>query len=57
MTIKNLILVPTDESKDSKNYEELWTKRRDLVRSKTNNSDNYNEKYMKINLIQMMNYL
>ena len=34
-----------DESKDMlKKYEELWTKTRYLIRSKTNNSDNYNEK-------------
>ena len=26
----------------------LWTKIRDLIRSKTNDSDNYDEKYMKI---------
>ena len=29
-------------------YEELWTKIRDLIRSKTKESDNYDEKYMKI---------
>ena len=41
----------TEESKDiPKKYEELWTKIRDLIRSKTNNSDNYDEKYMKIKL-------
>ena len=29
-------------------YEELWIKIKDLIRSITNRSDNYNEKYMKI---------
>ena len=32
-------------------YEELWKKIRHSVRSITNNSDNYNEKYMKIKFI------
>ena len=31
-----------------KKYKELWNKIRDLIRSITNNSDNYNEKYMKM---------
>ena len=31
---------------------ELWTKIRDLIRSKTNDSDNYDEKYMKIKFNQ-----
>ena len=31
-----------------KNYEELWSKVKDLIRSKINNSDNYNWKYTKI---------
>ena len=31
-----------------KKHEELWDKIWDLTRSITNNSDNYNEKYMKI---------
>ena len=38
-----LTLIPTDESKDIKEYEELWNKVRYLIRSKTNNSDNYDE--------------
>ena len=43
------MLVSTDESKDTlKKNEELWKKIRDLVRSITYNSDNYDEKYMKI---------
>ena len=42
---KHLALVPTDESKDTlKDYEELWNKIIDLIRSITNNSDKYDEK-------------
>ena len=53
-----LTLVPTNESKEKiKKYEELWIKIRDSVRSITKNSDVYDEKYMKIKFIQMMNYL
>ena len=44
-----LIPVPTDESKDRlKKYEEHWNKIIDLIISITNNSDNYDEKYMKM---------
>ena len=44
----SLIVVPAEENKDTlKKYEELWTKIRDLIRSKTNNSDDYDENYMK----------
>ena len=46
---KYLTLVPTNESKEKiKNYEELWIKIRDLIRSITKNLDDYDEKYMKI---------
>ena len=39
----------TDESKDMlQKHKELWTKIRDFIRSKTNNSNGYDEKYMKI---------
>ena len=31
-----------------KKYEELWNKIRDIISSITNNSDNYDEKYIKI---------
>ena len=34
--------------KKIKLYEELWIKIRDLVRSITKNTDNYDEKYIKI---------
>ena len=43
------MLVLTDESKDTlKKYEEMLSKFKDLIRSITNNSENYDEKYMKI---------
>ena len=44
-----LTLVPTSESKEKiKRYEELWIKIRDLIRSVTKKSDDYDEKYIKI---------
>ena len=33
---------------NKKSHEELWRKIRDLIRSITENSDDYDEKYMKI---------
>ena len=46
---KYLRLVPTNESKEkNKKYEKLWIKIRDLIRSITKISDDYDEKYMKI---------
>ena len=46
---KYLTLVPTNESEEYvKNYEELCIKIRDLIRSVTKKSDDYDEKYMKI---------
>ena len=43
------IVVPINESKEIiKKYEELWSKIRDLIRLKTKNPDDYDEKYMKI---------
>ena len=44
---KYLTLVPTKESKEKK-YGELWSKTRDLIRAITKNSDDYDQKYMKI---------
>ena len=42
-------LFPLDESKDIlKKYEEIWSKSRDLTRSIANNSDDYDQKCMKI---------
>ena len=53
-TLKKLLknrymkLVPNNESKEiMKKYEELGSKIRDLIRSITKNSDDYDEKYMK----------
>ena len=44
-----MTLIPTNESKDiMKKYEKLWNKIRDIIRSITNNSDNYVEKHMNI---------
>ena len=46
---KYLTLVPTDESKGSlKKYGELWKKIRDITRSITNNSHNYDDRHMEI---------
>ena len=46
---KYLTLVPTNENKEIINkYEELLSKIRDLIRSIIKNSDDYDEKYMKI---------
>ena len=46
---KYLTLIFTDESKDMlEKCEELLTKFKDLIRSTNNNSDDYDEKYMKI---------
>ena len=46
---KYLTLVPADVSKGTlKKYEELWDKIRNLIRSTSNNSDDYDNKYMKI---------
>ena len=46
---KYLTLVTTNESKEKiKKYEELWIKIRDLIRSITKNSYDYDEQYMKI---------
>ena len=46
---KYLTLVPTNESKEKiKKYAEMWSKIRDLVRSITKTSDDYDEKFMNI---------
>ena len=42
-------LLPIDASQDTLNkYEKLWNKIRNFIWSVKNNSNNYNEKYMKI---------
>ena len=40
---KYLAILPTDESKDNKKYDELWSKIRDSILPITNKSDNYDE--------------
>ena len=47
---KYLMLVTTNESKEKKfkKYDELWSKIKDLIGSVTKNSDDNDEKYMKI---------
>ena len=46
---KYLTVDPTDESKDIfDKYKEMQSKIRDLIRSITNNLDDYDKKYMKI---------
>ena len=46
---KYLTLVSTDKNQETiKKYEELLNTIRDLIRSITKNSDNYDEKYMKV---------
>ena len=43
------MLILTIESKEkTKKYQELWSKMKDLIRSITKNSVDYDEKYMKI---------
>ena len=51
------MLVPTDESKGTpKRYEELWSGIKYFIRSITNNSNDYDEKYMKIKIISDDNF-
>ena len=58
MKIIILTLGPTNESKQKiKEDEELLSNLRDLIRSVTKNLDDYDEKYMIVNLIQMTSYL
>ena len=55
---KYLTLVPTNESKEKiKRYGELWSKIKDLIRSITKNSDDFDKNIWKSNLIQMTSYL
>ena len=47
-----LMLAPTNESREKiTKSEELWSKIRDLIRLITKNSDDYDEKYMKVKFI------
>ena len=44
-----MTLVATDKSKDTlKMYKELWDRTKNIIRLITNNSDIYDENYMKI---------
>ena len=46
---KYLTLVPTNENnKKAKKYEELWSKIKDLIRSITKKSNDYDEKYIEL---------
>ena len=47
---KYLMLVPTNKknTKNKKKYEKLWNKIRDLIRSMTENSVDYDKRYMPI---------
>ena len=55
---KHLTSAPTDESKQTlKNIKNYGEKILDLVRSLTNNWDNYNDIYMKSSLIWVMVFL
>ena len=55
---KYLTLDPTSENKEkTKNYEELWSKIRDLIRAITKNVDGYDKNIWRSNLIQMTIYL
>ena len=50
---KYLPLVPNDEIKDAlKKFEELWSKSRDLIRSISNSSDDYEKEHIEVNSIQ-----
>ena len=52
------ISIRTNEGKEKiKIFWGPWSKIRDLIRSVTKNSDDYDEKYMKIKFIQMAIYL
>ena len=51
---KYLTLLSTDENKDTlKKYTELWDKIKDLIRSITNTSGDYDEKYIKIKILKL----
>ena len=43
------MLVTTDENRDKlKEYEKIWRKVKDIIRSTNNNPDDYDEKYIKL---------
>ena len=46
-----MVVVPTNESNEKiKKYKGLWSKIRNFIRQITKNSDDYDEKYMRIKL-------
>ena len=46
---KYLTLVPTNKNNEkAKKYEELWSKIKDLIRSITKKSSDYDEKYIEL---------
>ena len=58
MEIIILILGPTNESKQKiKEDKELWSNLRDLIRSVTKNLDDFDEKYLIVNLIPVTSHL
>ena len=46
--VKNNVSFYQWKHRKNKKYKEMWIKIKDLIRSLTKNSDNYDEKYMKI---------
>ena len=58
MEITILMLGPTNESKQKiKEDKELWSNFRDLIRSVTKNLDDFDEKYLIVNLIPVTSHL
>ena len=58
MEIIILMLGPTNESKQKiKEDKELWSNFRDLIRSVTKNLDDFDEKYLIVNLIPVTSHL
>ena len=58
MEIIILTLGPTNESKQKiKEDKELWSNFRDLIRSVTKNLDDFDEKYLIVNLIPVTSHL
>ena len=58
MEIIILTLGPTNESKQKiKEDKELWSNFRDLIRSVTKNLDDFDEKYLILNLIPVTSHL
>ena len=53
---KYLTLVPTSKEKIKK-YEELWSKIKELIRSITKNSDDYDENCVKIKFNSKLNFI